>query len=104
MGLARRCVVAHCFGDSGLAEQSPRAGPGVCATRQRRLSAGVSSMTELRQRVAREPEAPPEDKVAAAPGGRGCGSGVPQKSVGGAHRGVVSPFDSGAAAGSIGPD
>ena len=60
-------------------------------------------MTELRQRVAREPEAPPEDKVAAAPGGRGRGSGVPHKPVGGAQRGVVSPFDSGAAACSIGP-
>lgn len=62
VGQARRCVAALCFGNSGLAEQSPRAGPGVCATRQRLLSAGVSSMTELRQRVAREPEAPPEDK------------------------------------------
>lgn len=37
--------------------------------------AGVSSMTELRQRVAREPDAAPEDKVAAAP-----------RALGGVHR------------------
>lgn len=51
-------------------------------------------MTELRQRAVREPDAPPEDKVAAAASGLArSGSCAPRRSAGAARRGVVSLSD-----------
>lgn len=54
------------------------------------VAPGSPSMTELRQRAVREPDAPPEDKVAAASEWARMGSGVPRRFAGrGGALGVV---------------
>ncbi|XP_008588900.1 PREDICTED: phosphatidate cytidylyltransferase 2 [Galeopterus variegatus] len=64
-GPVNRCGAARYSGGAGrgsLRAPELSCGSGGYAARPRRCRAGVSSMTELRQRAVREPDAPPEDK------------------------------------------